>query len=159
MGQGSGVKGQGYQQLIVWRKSHELALAIYRATSSLPRNDAWLRTQVNRSAVSVAANIAEGYSRGSLREYIQFLNIARGSLAETEYYLLFMRDSSLLTGDSLNPLQSLAAESARLLLGLLRSLRNKTRAGTSEPTRVQDSPVAYSVLDPVPSTLDPTEAK
>lgn len=157
-GRGSGVKGRGYQQLLAWQRAHELALAVFRSTSSLSRSNSWLRNQVARSAVSVAANIAEGYSRGSLKEYVQFLNIARGSLAETEYYILFLRDAEILPPESLDGLQSMAAEAARLLLGLIRSLRPPGSSGIREPTQVRDQPTEYAIPGPAPLTLDPADA-
>lgn len=149
-GQGSGVKGQGYQQLIAWQKAHELALAIFQATDPLSRTQGWLVQQCSRSAVSVPANIAEGYSRGSIKEYIQFLQIARGSLAETEYYLLFMRDAGLLPGDRLNDLDKLRTETAKPLLGLIRSLQS----GSDRPRRVGEEPAEY-IIQPNTVALTP----
>jgi len=102
--------------------------------------------------VSVPANIAEGYSRGSIKEYIQHLQIARGSLAETEYYLLFMRDAELLAPNVLTDLDKLRSETARLLLGLIRSLQN----GSDRPRRVGEDAVEYVIpADAVAVTPDP----
>lgn len=154
-GRGSGVKGRGYQQLLAWQRAHELALAVYRVGESLSRSNGWLRSQRTRSSVSVAANIAEGYSRGSLREYIQFLNIARGSLAETEYHLLFMHDAGLIQANSYAELEPLVHETGNLLLGLIRSLRAKDATGNREPRRIGEEPGEYSAHDPRPSTLHP----
>ena len=109
---------------------------VYRATTGLPRGDSWLRSQANRSSVSVAANIAEGYSRGTLKEYIRFLDIARGSLAETEYHLLFMHDAGLLEADEFHEMDQLVFEAGNVLFGLIRSLRAKERAGGREPRRM-----------------------
>ena len=151
-GQGSGVKGQGYQQLLAWQRAHQLGLAVFRSTRSLVRSEGWLVRQVVRSAVSVPANIAEGYSRGSIKEYIQHLQIARGSLAETEYYLLFMRDAELLAPNVLTDLDKLRSETARLLLGLIRSLQN----GSDRPRRVGEDAVEYVIpADAVAVTPDP----
>jgi len=155
-GLGSRVEGLGYGKPIAWQKAHELALAIYQATKPISRSDSWLRTQANRSAVSVPANIAEGYSRGSGKECIQFLNIARGSLAETEYYIIFMRDAGLLSTNDGQRLADLSAETARVLLGPIRSLRAQPRVGTSEPSRIGEEAGEYGLLDPRPYALDPT---
>lgn len=151
---------------MAWQRAHELALAVFRATQSLSRTHNWLRSQCTRSAVSVAANIAEGYSRGSLKEYLQFLNIARGSLAETEYYLLFMGDAGLLPPSAFAEREPLVTETGNLLLGLIRSLRAKEPSSTREVGRVREERSEYVVppleaataLDPRPSTLDPWEA-
>ena len=157
-GRGSGVKGRGYQQLLAWQRAHELAPAVFRVGASLSRSNGWLRSQCTRSSVSVAANIAEGYSRGSLREYIQFLNIARGFLAETEYHLLFMHDTGLIQANAYTELEPLVHETGNLLLGLIRSLRAKDTAGDREPQRIREEPGEYSALDPRPVTLDPKES-
>jgi four helix bundle protein len=151
-GQGSWVRGQGYQQLIAWQKAHQLALAVFRATNPLSQTQGWLVRQCSRSAVSVPANIAEGYSRGSIKEYIQFLQIARGSLAETEYYLVFMRDAALLADSTLDGLDKLRVETARPLLGLIRSLQS----GNDRPRRVGEDPIDYiTTNDTVALTPDP----
>jgi len=151
-GQGSGVRGQGYQQLIAWQKAHQLALAVFRATNPLSRTQGWLVRQCSRSAVSVPANIAERYSRGSIKEYIQFLQIARGSLAETEYYLLFMRDAALLADSTLDGLDKLRVETAKPLLGLIRSLQ----AGNDRARRVGEEAVEYITQpDNIALTPDP----
>ena len=166
MVQGSRVKGRGYQQLIAWQRSHQLALAVFRATRRLARTEGWLRSQCARSAVSVAANIAEGYSRGTLKEYIRFLDIARGSLAETEYHLLFMHDAGLLGADEYHEIDQLVFEAGNVLFGLIRSLRAKEQAGDREPRRIGDEHGEYLTgtdaeladLDPRPPTPDPLEA-
>ena len=154
-GQGSGAKGQGYRQLLAWQRSHELALAAFRSTQTLARKESWLYRQCMRPTVSVAANIAEGYSRGSLREYIQFLNIARGSLAETEYYLLFIREAGLLPEAQVRALDVLRAEAASLLLGLIRSLQAKDTSSRRQVGRIGEGQAEYaaSLLDD--NGLDP----
>ena len=156
-GQGPGVKGQGYQQLVAWQRAHELALAVFHAAQALPGAHGWLRTQCCKSAVSVAANIAEGYSRGSFREYIQFLNIARGSLAETEYHLLFMRDAGLLGEEAFVKVDAKRREAASLLLGLIRSLQTKAETTPRGGRRISEERMEYAptLSDGNTMTLDP----
>lgn len=72
---------------MAWRKADELGSAVFQALQEGQR-PIWLVAQVTRAAVSVPANVAEGYTRGALRDYLRFLDIARGSLAELEYYPL-----------------------------------------------------------------------
>lgn len=78
-----------YKELEVWQKSVNLALFMYEATRRFPDTEKFgLTAQVRRAATSVPANIAEGWGRGSTKEYIQFLHVARGSLPELETHLI-----------------------------------------------------------------------
>jgi four helix bundle protein len=80
---------KNYKELEVWQKSKSLAIDLYKATDAFPRIELFsLTSQVRRAAVSVTANIAEGWGRGSTREYIQCLLIARGSLMELDTHLI-----------------------------------------------------------------------
>ncbi|MFQ6118902.1 MAG: four helix bundle protein, partial [Methanosarcinales archaeon] len=82
-----------FEDLKVWQKSHEFVIEVYKITQQFPMDEKFgLISQIRRSAVSIAANIAEGSKRQHLKEYIQMLYIAQGSLAETKYYLLLSRD-------------------------------------------------------------------
>jgi four helix bundle protein len=156
-GRGSRVAGRGYQQLRAWQKAHELALAAFKSAERFKTRNRSVADQFTRSAVSVPANIAEGYNRGSLREYIQFLTIARGSLAETEYYIIFTKDAGLLTADEAKPLTSLADDAGNLLLGLIRSLR--TKEGGKGNRMVRDDGIEYETNAAADSaTRDPTPA-
>ncbi len=84
---------KSFCDLTVWRKSHEFVLGVYRLTTAFPRQESFgLSLQFRRAAVSVPANIAEGFKRRSRKEKARFLNIAEGSLAECRYYLLLARD-------------------------------------------------------------------
>jgi four helix bundle protein len=78
-----------FKQLDIWRVAMELAKVIHLLTRSFPKEEIYgMTSQIRRSSSSVAVNIAEGSGRGSPREFIQFLNIAQGSLRETETHLL-----------------------------------------------------------------------
>jgi len=84
---------QHYSKLEVWRRSHQLVLALYRCTDSFPVTERYgLSNQLRRAASSVPTNIAEGSKRATPSDYAHFLNIAEGSLSETEYLLLLCRD-------------------------------------------------------------------
>jgi four helix bundle protein len=78
-----------FRKLKVWEKSHHLALSVYQATSSFPDHEQYgLTSQMRRAAVSIPANIAEGYGRGGDAEFARFLQIASGSAAELQYQIL-----------------------------------------------------------------------
>ena len=79
---------ENYKDLFFWKKSMDLTTAIYKLVKLLPKEETYaLSDQMRRSVVSIPSNIAEGHGRGSTREYIQFLNIARGSCFELETQL------------------------------------------------------------------------
>lgn len=76
-----------FQQLDAWQEAHRLVLMVYKATKGFPPEERFgLVTQMRRAAVSVAANIAEGFKRRGLQEKIRFYNIAEGSLEEVKYF-------------------------------------------------------------------------
>ncbi len=80
---------QNYKELDVWKKSVSLTTELYRLTAHFPDTERYgLTSQIRRATTSVAANIAEGWGRGSRGEYIQFLTVARGSLMELETHLI-----------------------------------------------------------------------
>lgn len=80
---------RNFRDLVVWRRAHELVLDVYRATESFPRREIFgLTSQLRRATVSVAANIAEGFTRRGLADKARLLNIAQGSIEEARYYLI-----------------------------------------------------------------------
>jgi len=82
-----------FQELVVWQKAHALVLSIYGLTKSFPREEAYgLTSQLRRAAVSVPANIAEGFKKKGRNDKVRFLNIAQGSLEEVRYYLILVCD-------------------------------------------------------------------
>src|SRR5215813_10463596 len=84
---------RSFRDLVVWQKAHEFVLAVYRFTESFPDREKYgLSHQMRRAAVSIAANIAEGFGKRSPAEKARFLNIADGSLEECRYYLILAQD-------------------------------------------------------------------
>ena len=84
---------RSFQDLVVWQKAHEFVLAVYRGTKGFPKAEAFgLTSQLRRAAVSIPANIAEGFKRKGSADKGRFLNIAQASLEEARYYLLLVRD-------------------------------------------------------------------
>ena len=82
-----------FRDLLVWRKAHEFTLAVYAFTAIFPKAETYgLALQMRRAAVSVPANIAEGFRRRGKPEKARFMNIAEGSLEESRYYLILARD-------------------------------------------------------------------
>ena len=82
-----------FQDLLVWQKSHDSVLATYKYTECFPTRELYgLTSQLRRAAVSVPANIAEGFKKRGWRDKARFLNIAQGSLEESRYYLILSKD-------------------------------------------------------------------
>jgi four helix bundle protein len=84
---------QTFEDLYVWEKAHEFVLAVYRMTEGFPKTELFgLTAQLRRAAVSIAANIAEGFKKRGRADKLRFLNIAQGSLEECRYYLRLCQD-------------------------------------------------------------------
>src|SRR5271157_2126516 len=113
----------GFRSLIVWKKAYEFALKIYKITEIIPKSEQYgLTSQIRRAAVSISANIAEGYERQHRKEYIQFLMIAKGSLGEVETYLLMLRDLKFIADPDYFFIDEKRREVGRILCGLIKSL-------------------------------------
>src|SRR6516164_3791047 len=104
---------QTFRDLLVWQKAHQFVLGVYQLTATFPRQETFgLALQMRRAAVSIAANIAEGFAKRSQAEKARFLNIAEGSLEESRYYLILTED---LGYDQTDSLLKLLEEVSRLL--------------------------------------------
>jgi len=105
---------RSFRDLIVWQKSHQFVLAVYRSTrSDFPREEMYgLTSQFRRAAVSIAANIAEGFRKQSKADKARMLNISEGSLEECRYYLILAKDLGYMQNNSI---WDLADEIGRLL--------------------------------------------
>lgn len=120
---------KGFKDLQVWRKAHELTLAVYGRTRCFPHKELYgLTSQMRRSAASIPANIAEGCGRRSDGEMCRFLQIARGSASEIEYHVLLARDLHLLRDDEYRRLSQQADEVQRMLTGLIQRFRPLKKA-------------------------------
>jgi four helix bundle protein len=87
------IKAKTFEELVVWQKSHQFVLSIYKLTQSFPQHELFgLVSQIRRSAVSVPANIAEGFKRKGKADKLRFFNISQASLEETRYYLILAND-------------------------------------------------------------------
>ncbi len=113
---------------MVWRKAHEMVLAVYTLTAAFPKPETYgLSLQMRRSAVSVPANIAEGFRRRSRIEKARFLNMAESSLEETHYFLILARDLGY--GDPA-PLMTAMEEVSRLLNAYTTAILTSSTSGS-----------------------------
>jgi four helix bundle protein len=111
---------------MAWQKAMDLVTEIYRVSHNFPREELFALTgQLRRAAISIPSNIAEGQGRSSRKEFIYFLGIAKGSLAEMETQVLIARNLGYVSDEVLPGLLSLSAEVGRILNGLLASLTDK----------------------------------
>ena len=110
---------QHFAKLQVWKRSHVLVLNIYGTTFNFPAEERFgIVSQLRRAAASVPTNVAEGSKRQGNHNFARFLNIAEGSLAETEYLLLLSRDLGYLGESKAKPLLDEISELSRMLCGL-----------------------------------------
>ena len=84
---------KGFEDLVVWQKAHQFVLAVYHLSRTFPQSEIYgLSSQFRRAAVSIAANIAEGFKKHSKADKLRYYNIAQGSIEESRYYLILARD-------------------------------------------------------------------
>ena len=109
-----------FEDLIVWQKAHSFVLEVYRFSESFPKHELYgLTSQIRRSAVSIAANIAEGFKKTGKADKGRFLNISQGSVEESRYYLVLARDLGY--GD-IQHLSSSLEEVSKLLTSYRRAI-------------------------------------
>ena len=114
---------QSYRDLRVWCEAMDLVEVAYRLSASFPRDEQFgLTAQVRRSAVSIPANIAEGYGRDSKGAYAQFLRVAQGSLKELETHALLSQRLGFASESAVAPLLSNCDAIGRMLRSLIRSI-------------------------------------
>ena len=119
-----------FEDLIAWQKARRLAADVYAATRERQfAKDFSLTDQIRRAVVSVGSNIAEGFDRGNNKEFITFLGIAKGSAAEVRSQLYTAFDVGSIKDSEFDQLKSLAEEVARLVNGLIMSLRKSPISG------------------------------
>ena len=123
-----------FEQLIAWQRARRLTVQVYTACRSGPLSgDFGLSRQMQRAAVSIMANIAEGHERGSAREFVRFLSIAKASCAELRSHLYVAGDVGLLEVAAVDKLLADTAEVARLLGGLRRSVLARSKPDPTDP--------------------------
>ena len=112
-----------FKDIIAWQKSHSFVLEIYKKTKEFPKEEQLgLTSQIRRAAVSISSNIVEGSQRGSDKEFVRFLRIARGSLAEVQAQLLLARDLNFIDNETFDNLAIKAIEVNKLLNGLMKGV-------------------------------------
>ena len=116
-------KVQSFKDLIIWQKSHQLTLDIYKLTKQFPTDEKFgVISQIRRAAYSIPSNIVEGHSRKSAKEFKYFLNISKGSLSELEYFLILSRDMKYITNAEFKEMESKVIEISKILFSFNKNL-------------------------------------
>ncbi len=111
-----------FKDLIVWQRAHQFVISVYRLSQAFPKSETYgLSSQFRRAAVSIAANIAEGFRKHGRADELRFYNIAQGSLEESRYYLILTEDLGYGDISTLNPL---IEEVSKLLEAYMDSIQN-----------------------------------
>jgi four helix bundle protein len=122
--------GRDFKNIKAWRYADDLVVSVYLGTRSFPRQELYgITSQLRRAAVSVATNIVEGAAREHKREYLHFLYVAKGSMAETEYLLYLSKRLGYFQDEEYDKIEGLRQEAARTLQGLINSVRNEASEG------------------------------
>lgn len=117
-------KIEKFEDLEVWKKAHKLVLETYRITMGFPVEEKFgLVSQMRRSAISIAANIAEGFKKRTSKDKSNFYNISQGSLEELRYYLILSVDIGYLKDNK--ELIYMIEEVGRMLYGLIKSIQQR----------------------------------
>lgn len=119
-------KIKSFTDLVAWKQAHQLALLIYKATKSFPREEMYsLVDQMKRCSISVSSNIAEGFSRQGKKEKLQFFYMALGSLTELQNQLLLAKDVSYMNKEDFDKIAVQTVSVSKLINGLIRSLKSR----------------------------------
>jgi len=113
-----------YREIICWQKAIELVKFIYKATKNFPLSEQFgLTSQLRRAAVSIPSNIAEGFGRGSNKDFNRFLEISKGSLFELQTQLLIAKELDFINDESYKLIYEKSREVERILVGFMKSLK------------------------------------
>jgi four helix bundle protein len=115
---------QNYKDLQVWKKSHELALEVYKITKFFPKEEIFaLVSQLRRASTSIPTNIAEGCGRFTQKDFASFLQISLGSAQEVEYLILLSKDLNYITEADFILLEKSIGEIKAMLISLIKKVR------------------------------------
>lgn len=118
-------KIKSFTDLSAWKKGHELVILIYKTTKQFPSEERYsLTDQIRRCTVSITSNIAEGFSRKSNKEKLQFYHTSLGSLTELQNQLLIAKDVGYLNKEDFKLIANLTIEVSKLVNGLIKYIRN-----------------------------------
>ena len=116
-------RAKSFTDLIVWQKAHEFVLSVYKLTAEFPKSETYgLTSQFRRAAISIPANISEGFVKKGKADKLRYYNIAQGSIQECKYYLILSKDLNYTKN---NNLMELLDEVAKILQSYINSINSK----------------------------------
>ncbi len=125
------MKTSDFRELKVWQKSMDVAVEVYEVIKGLPKEERFcLCDQMRRCSVSIPSNIAEGHNRNSTKEYIRFVSISRGSVAELQTQLLLCQRLRYISEDTLSSYYSRLVEIDKMLGSLMNSLERNLNSNS-----------------------------
>ena len=114
-----------FEDVIAWQKAHEFTILVYRFTREFPKDEQFgLTSQFRRTAVSIEANIAEGYKKFGKAEKLRFLNISEGSLAECRNYIILSKDLEYINEEQYREMYFAIEETSKLLISYCKGIIN-----------------------------------
>lgn len=117
---------QSFKEVIAWQKAHAFVINVYKITGTFPAGERFgLCSQFQRAAVSIAANIAEGYRKDGMADKLRFLNISQGSLEECRYYILLSKDLNYISIETYNYLNMSIEETSKLLNAYYKGIKSR----------------------------------
>ena len=117
---------QSFKDICAWQKAHAFVVMVYQTTKDFPSFERYgLCSQFQRAAVSIPANIAEGYRKDGMADKLRFLNIAQGSLEECRYYILLSYDLNYINNDLYNIMNASIEETSKLLNAYYRGIKER----------------------------------
>ena len=120
-----------YRKIQAWQLADDLTVAVYEKTREYPKEETYgLRSQIRRCAYSVPANICEGATRGSKKDYLHFLHIARGSLSETEYFVHLSKRLGYVSASDHDELMAGVRATFKQLHGLIVAVKKETKSSS-----------------------------
>ena len=121
-----------FRKILVWQKSHDLTLRLYKITSTFPKEELYgLTSQIRRASASIPTNIAEGCGRDTQTELARFIHIAAGSASELDYHLLLSHDLGYTNEETYQELDQLISEIKRMLYGFEKTVSSNSKRSAS----------------------------
>jgi four helix bundle protein len=119
------VPSNSFENVIAWQRAHQFVLYVYKTTKEFPNYERFgLSSQFQRAAVSIAANIAEGYKKKGAQDKLRFFNIAQGSIEECRYYIILANDLEYVDPETSVQMRELLEETSKLLNAYCKSILN-----------------------------------